>query len=78
MNSYRFEGKFVKELESDHAAFEEACGWYDDRDAFIEKWIGPKTGWVPHTDPLYHAWAYYNGKNGGWLMPNKEVIQIDS
>ena len=69
MNAYRFEGKFVRELESDHAAFEEACGWYDDRDASIEKWIDNQ--WCAHSDPLYHPVIYRLHENGGWMLLNK-------
>lgn len=76
MNAYRFEGHFVKELESDCAAFEEACGWYDDRDAFLEKWIDGR--WCAHSDPLYHPQHYYGGKNGGWMMPDGTVTPTDS
>lgn len=72
MNSYRFEGLFKLDFPSDKEAFEEACGWHDERDAFVEKWIDGM--WCPHTNPIYHAWAYYGGKNGGWLDMKDNVI----
>lgn len=77
MNAYRFEGEFVKELPSDKEAFEYACGWYDERDASIERWIGPKIGWVKHSDPLYHPQHYYGNKDGGWMMPDGSLLNVD-
>ena len=76
MNMYRFEKKFVKTFVSDREAVEEACGWHDERDATIEKWIDNR--WCAHSDPLYHPWAYYGGKDGGWMMPpNEQIIPTD-
>lgn len=77
MNSYRFEGQYVKELAGDNEAFEEAIGYYDERSATIEKWIGPKTGWAFAADPLYQPQYFYGKLNGGWVCQDGTLLSYD-
>lgn len=71
MNFYRFEGKFVKQFACDKDAFEHAVGWYDERDASVEKWIDGR--WMPSANPIYHPQFFSGSKNGGWIVDNKLV-----
>ena len=74
MHSYRFEGKFVREFSCDKEAFNHACGWYDERDASIEKWID--NGWRPAADPIYQPRFFYGNDDGGWIVENK-LVEFD-
>lgn len=66
---YRFEGKYIKQMPSDRPAFEEeALGYFDERDATVEKMINGK--WCPSADPIYQP-QYFRGQlNGGWITNN--------
>lgn len=75
MHSYRFEGKFVREFSGDKAAFEHAIGWYDERDASVEKWINGR--WAYAADPIYHPQFFTVSKDGGWIAGNDELIEYD-
>ncbi len=73
MNSYRFEGKYLRDFTSDDEAFEYALGFYDDRPATIEKRICGL--WCRHSDPAYQPQHYEGNKNGGWMNDWEQIIE---
>ena len=77
MNSYRFEKQFIKELNGDKEAFEEAITYYDERDATVEKWYGPVIGWAFAASPIYQPEHFYGNKNGGWVTLSGILIEYD-
>lgn len=74
-SSYRFDGRYVKDLKSDAEAFEEANGYHDEGCATVEKWI--RGFWYPAADPIYQPQFFSDGKNGGWVT-NKGLVEYDS
>lgn len=75
LRHYRFEQKHVRTFCSDHDAFEYACGWHDERDASIEKWMHGQ--WCPAANPIYQP-EYFKGKSdGGWIC-GKKLIPFNS
>jgi len=69
---YRFERQFEKEFDHDDEAFEYACGWHDERDAIVEKWLHGK--WCPAADPARHPQFFYGKADGGWIIAPNKVI----